>query len=183
MSEKKRVVSRQDEAKLAQIRRNVTNFVARCGRSYDAAGKTLLDIAPQDHEGAKPYFPLSTVETLDIDPNSNATYIADLCATNEHIPEGRFDHVVCTEVLGHTRQPFAAVAELYRMLAPGGLAFVTTPFNFRIHGPLPDCWRFTEYGLRELFRSFELVELEALEDEERFLMPVQYTLVARKGIQ
>ncbi len=63
------------------------------------------------------------------------------------------------------------------------LVFVSTPFNFRIHGPLPDCWRFAEHGLKELFDAFEILELVALEDEERFLMPIQYTLIARKPHQ
>ncbi len=66
------------------------------------------------------------------------------------------------------------------MLKPGGLAFITTPFNLRIHGPLPDCWRFTEHGLRELFKDFDILELSSLESEERFLMPIQYTLIAKK---
>jgi hypothetical protein len=173
-------VSELDIRKLAELRANVARFMADCGAKYDRAGFVLLDVAPQDHEGASPYFARSTIETLDIDRNSGATYIADLCATNEHIPAGRFDGIVCTEVLEHTLNPFAAVAELLRLLKTGGMAFVTTPFNFRIHGPLPDCWRFTEHGLRALFAKFEIMELNALEDPERFLMPTQYSLVARK---
>ena len=62
----------------------------------------------------------------------------------------------------------------------GGLAFVTTPFNFRIHGPLPDCWRFTEHGLRALFREFDIVELTEEPTPDRPLMPIHYRLVARR---
>lgn len=66
------------------------------------------------------------------------------------------------------------------MLKPCGLAFITTPFNFRIDSPLPDFWRFTEYVLRELFKDFDVLELSSLESNERFLMPIQYTLIAKK---
>ena len=96
------------------------------------------------------------------------------------IPELYFDFVICTEVLEHTLNPFNAVNEIYRVLKPGGAAFVSTPFNLRIHGPLPDCWRFTEYGLREMFKKFQIEKLNALESSDRFLMPIQYTLIVKK---
>jgi len=175
-----RSVSDLDIRKLAEIRANVSLFMQRCGDRYDREGFLLLDVAPQDHEGAAPYFRHSTIETLDINPESGADHIADLCATNANIAADRFDGIVCTEVLEHTLNPFAAVAEIHRLLRPGGLVFATTPFNFRIHGPLPDCWRFTEHGLRALFNRFDLVELNALDDPDRFLMPTHYTLIARK---
>lgn len=175
------VVSETDETNLLKVRRNVSEFMARCAAEFDRAGALLLDVAPQDHEGAAPYFRRSTIETLDIDPRSGATYVADITNDNsDRIPSARFDFVVCTEVLEHTVQPFDAVRELHRVLRPGGRAFVTTPFNLRIHGPLPDCWRFTEHGLRELFKEWEVLELKELEDPDRFLMPTHYTLIAAR---
>ncbi|HVM40071.1 MAG TPA: methyltransferase domain-containing protein, partial [Acidimicrobiia bacterium] len=165
-------IAEVDVRHLAALRENVSRFVAECGRRYDGPDRLVLDVAPQDHEGAAPYFAQATVETLDIHPDSGADYVADLCANNEAvIPSGRFDCVVCTEVLEHTLQPFDAVDEIERVLKPGGVALVSTPFDFRIHGPLPDCWRFTEHGLRALFKNFDIVELTPLENPERFLMP------------
>lgn len=176
-------VSTLDEDYLKQIRQNVSDFVAGCGKKYDKSGSLVLDIAPQDHEGAKPYFTKAKVETLDIDIKSGATFIADICQNNkELIPDNRFDFVVCTEVLEHTLQPFDAVNEIERILKPGGLVFASSPFNFRIHGPLPDCWRFTEHGWRALFKDFEIVELKSLDKPDRFLAPIHYTLVARKAL-
>lgn len=174
------VVSEMDVEHLRIVRESVSAFVAECARRWDAPGR-LLDVAPQVHEGARPYFGLAEIATLDIDPASGATYVADLCAMNDVIlPAGHFRFVVCTEVLEHVRDPFAAVQEIRRVLEPGGLVFVTTPFNLRIHGPLPDCWRFTEHGLRVLFRDFEIVELTEVETPGRDLMPIHYRLVARK---
>jgi SAM-dependent methyltransferase len=166
---------------LARLRANVEIFMKSVGLRYGEPGMRLLDVAPQDHKGAKPFFPAGIIyETLDIDPKSGATFITDLCSCSETLGHDRYDFVVCTEVLEHTRQPFDAVNNIFNILKPGGLAFVSTPFNFRIHGPLPDCWRFTEYGLRELFKPFEIIELDGLESIDRFLMPIQYTLIARK---
>lgn len=174
-------VSAMDEEHLKSIRQNVSQFIADCGEKYDKEGALVLDVAPQHHEGARPYFNQANVETLDIDEGSGATYLADLCANNVAIlPSDRFDYVVCTEVLEHTLQPFNAVNEIERILKPGGLVFASSPFNFRIHGPLPDCWRFTEHGWRALFKNFEITQLKGLEAEDRFLMPIHYTLIARK---
>src|SRR2546423_7517865 len=143
------VVSQQDVEHLRLIRENVTRFLKRAGQEYSKGAARLLDIAPQTHEGARPFFPSSTiVETMDIDPASGATWIGDICRANSNLADDAFDMIVCTEVLEHVLQPFAAVTELRRLLRPGGMLFVTVPFNFRIHGPLPDCWRFTEHGLR-----------------------------------
>lgn len=176
-------VSQTDQTHLALLRSNIEAFMARVGSDagYTKKGGVLLDVAPQDHRGARPFFGENIrIETLDIDPNSQADHIADLCSCAPAVGFDRFDYVVCTEVLEHTRQPFHAVENIRLMLKKGGLAFISTPFNFRIHGPLPDCWRFTEHGLRELFKDFEILELRALETDDRFLMPIQYTLVAKK---
>lgn len=176
----KNTVSQQDISHLGLIRKNVIDFMLRAATYCPSEAFRLLDIAPQDHAGAKPYFPAhASIETLDIDPASGCTYIGDLCKRNEGIADNTFDCVVCTEVLEHTLQPFHAADEIRRILKPGGLVFVSVPFNFRIHGPLPDCWRFTEHGLRALFSEWDIVQLDQLVTADRFLMPIHYTLIAR----
>ncbi len=177
----KKEVSDLDKKYFKLLRQDVVDFIKNAGEEYDETGILMLDIAPQDHEGAAPYFPKSTVETLDIDPKSGATYIADLCEKNDLvIPSGHFDVVVCTEVLEHTLNPFKAVAEILRVLKPSGIALISVPYNFRIHGPLPDCWRFTEHGLRALLSDFEIIKLDELEEPDRFLAPIHYTVTAKK---
>jgi 2-polyprenyl-3-methyl-5-hydroxy-6-metoxy-1,4-benzoquinol methylase len=150
-------------------------------KAEDATGVRVLDIAPQDYEGAKRYYTEATVETLDIDPAANATYTADLCEDNSStMPDDSFDVIICTEVLEHVNDPFGAMKEMRRLLKKGGRIYASTPYNFRIHGPLPDNWRFTEHGLRILFSDFSSVEVVSLEDSDRFLMPVHYTTRAVK---
>jgi SAM-dependent methyltransferase len=182
VSETSIVVSDMDREHLLLIRRNVVDFVQKVARQYLPSGHgRVLDIAPQDHEGAQPFFPQTVeVETLDINPEAGCTYTGDICSVNHQIADGRYDVVICTEVLEHTLQPFNAVRELRRVLKPGGVIALSTPLNFRIHGPLPDCWRFTIHGLRVLLSDFDILEINSLETPGRDLMPIHYTAVARK---
>lgn len=176
-------VSDLDKEFFSLIRKNISDFLNEYGKKYDNKDNVLLDIAPQDHEGARPYFPESKIETLDVSKDSGATYIADLCSNNKHIiKDDTFDVIVCTEVLEHTLQPFDAVDEIKRILKPNGTVLLSVPYNFRIHGPLPDCWRFTEHGLRALFKDFEIIDIQSLDDDNRFLAPIHYTLIATKKV-
>ena len=176
-------VSEFDKVVYYKIRDNVSNFIKQQAEEFDSYSTNVLDIAPQNHAGAKQWFLKSQVLTADIDDKSGADYIIDICQNNENtIVTGTFDIIVCTEVLEHTLNPFLAVNEIHRLLKEGGVLLMTTPFNFRIHGPLPDCWRFTEHGIRALLKDFEIIKIESLEDEGRFLMPLHYRTIAKKSI-
>ena len=176
-------ISQIDIDNLKLIRESVdTLFKAIADRvnQRETNSYKILEIAPQVNNSVSQYFNTSNIDTLDIDASTNSTYTADLCNNNsEMIPDNFYDIVVCTEVLEHTLQPFHAVDEIFRILKPGGTCYISTPFNFRIHGPLPDCWRFTEHGLRQLFVNFNDVEIHATESD-RFLAPIHYTLTAKK---
>lgn len=51
----------------------------------------------------------------------------DITAINE--AEGRFDLIICYHVLEHIPDDRAAMAELHRVLKPGGLCLIQTPFR------------------------------------------------------
>lgn len=181
MKSKNIKVSQFDKEYYIMIRNNISKFLKECAKKYDRNGLLILDIAPQIHEGAKAYFRKAEVETLDIDSNSGATYIADITKYNKFLSDKMFDIIVCTEVLEHTLDPFSAVKEIYRLLRNGGVLLVTVPFNFRIHGPLPDCWRFTELGLRALFKKFSTINIKSVNTPNSDLMPIHYTVIAIKN--
>lgn len=61
-----------------------------------------------------------------------------------------FDLVVTQEVLEHVQQPFAALREVARVLAPGGTLYLQVPFIIGYHPGPTDYWRFTVEGIREL---------------------------------
>lgn len=47
--------------------------------------------------------------------------------------DASFDVVLCTEVLEHIPEPFAAVSEMARILRPGGLLVLTAPLGSFLH--------------------------------------------------
>jgi SAM-dependent methyltransferase len=174
-------VSEIDKKHYVKLRENIKNFIKDLSEEYDSENMLVMDVAPEIHMGAKEFFEKSKIKILDIDPESGADYIVDLCETNsDKIEDETFDLIICTEVLEHVNNPFFVVNELRRILKTGGVVAVSTPFNFRIHGPLPDNWRFTIHGLKVLFSEFEILSINSLEDEDRNLMPIQYTLIAKK---
>lgn len=172
------IVSQQDIEHLRLIRESVRLHI-KAASEGDHVGMLVLDVAPQIHAGAGEFFKLANVLSLDIEPG--ADICADICQDNGGlIPDNALDLVICTEVLEHVANPFAAAIEINRILKPTGQAYITTPFNFRIHGPLPDNWRFTIHGLKQLFSHMNILSIEEVTTEGRDLMPIHYRLIAQK---
>lgn len=171
-------VSKYDIEQLKIIRANVDETYRIAVEEFDRPGIMVLDIGPAKDNPIK--FQHATVETMDIDPAAGCTHTVDICAPSNMETWHRFDIIICCEVLEHTNIPDSAVWNLSRLLRGGGIVFATTPFDFRIHGPLPDMWRFTEHGIRHLFQEFEKVDITPIENPERPLMPVCYRTIAKK---
>ena len=165
--------------KLYQYMRNhISDFVQNSIKEHKH--KLILEIGPRD----KPNEELSrenVVETLDICQKENVTYVADITKPND-VPNERFDIIYCLDVLEHTYEPWEGLQQMYKYLKPGGLLYLSLPFQFRIHGPIPDCYRISEYGLKYLIQKYkyEIIEMNALIDNERPAFPISYTVVCRK---
>ena len=55
-------------------------------------------------------------------------------------------------------EPAAVVAEIYRVLKPGGIVYAETPFMQQVHEGAWDFARFTELGHRWLWRQFDEID-------------------------
>jgi len=81
--------------------------------------------------------------------------------------DNEFQIVLCMSVLEHLEEPYRAVAEMHRVLKPGGRIIVSVPFLFPIHDAPGDYWRFTKYGLKHLFREgWDIKEVKAEADAQ-----------------
>lgn len=72
------------------------------------------------------------------------------------------DCVICTEVLEHLPRPERCVEEIHRLLRDGGLVLASVPFFYPVHADPYDFQRFTEDGLRQLFKNFKSVEVHRM---------------------
>lgn len=95
--------------------------------------------------------------SLDVDPARKPDIIGDVY--NLPFESGAFKVVLCTEVLEHLKDPTRAIEEMNRVLAHQGTLILTTRFVYPLHDTPGDYWRFTEFGLRELFRTWDICEL------------------------
>jgi SAM-dependent methyltransferase len=123
-----------------------------------ASDKKTLDLGSGgDPYGYGQYF--QNRVTVDIDPLRKPEIVADA----HHLPfrEGEFDVVLSIEMLEHVKNPFQVAAEIKRVLKPGGLLLLTTRFVYPLHDAPHDYFRFTKYGLKELFGDLEIIELTA----------------------
>ena len=120
----------------------------------------LLDIGC----GNKPY--LSFFENItssyigcDI-VQSSKNVVDDLCPANELIYEDNtFDTIFSTQVMEHVADHQGMIREAFRVLKNGGYAIFTVPFAWELHEEPYDFFRFTKYGLKDIFEKngFEVV--------------------------
>jgi SAM-dependent methyltransferase len=143
-------------------------------------GAKVLEIGPSDSLKIRELIPECHYKCSDIVKRDDVDFQMDLSLPEYVEVEDKFDIVICAEVLEHVVDPFAAIQTISYLLNPGGAIISTTPFNLRIHGPVPDCWRFTEFGLRVLYRNFDIIEINKLDTPDRPLFPLHYSLLALK---
>lgn len=118
--------------------------------------------------------------TLDIAPRKDipVDIVADAHDLSQ-IPDATYDVVLFTEVLEHLHTPHKAIAEIHRIMKPGGMLLLSTRFIFPLHDVPGDYYRYTKYGLQHLLKAFEIVELK----EETSTMETLAVLFQRIGFQ
>ncbi|MBZ0308030.1 MAG: class I SAM-dependent methyltransferase [Anaerolineae bacterium] len=97
-------------------------------------------------------------------------FVSDIHAVP--IAANTVDAVICNAVIEHVQQPWVLAQEIYRILRPGGVAYLYAPFLYPYHAENTsrdehvggyDFYRFTADGLRYLFRDFSVMKLSPVE--------------------
>jgi SAM-dependent methyltransferase len=68
-------------------------------------------------------------------------------------PENSFDGVISTQVFEHVPNTRALIAEIHRVIKPGGGLVVSLPFMWQEHEEPYDFSRFTSFGITELLKQ------------------------------
>jgi SAM-dependent methyltransferase len=141
-------------------------FLSRAGEAVQP-GQLVLDAG----SGRAPYrdlFAHARYETADFMAvkgkiYTEQDYVCDLATIP--VEDARFDHVVLTQVLEHIPEPREVLAELHRVLKPGGTLWLTAPLFYAEHEKPYDFYRYTQFGLRHLLEraGFSVSEVEWME--------------------
>ena len=121
-------------------------------RDLNGLGGRVLDVGSLDITGCvRDLFDDYT--GLDMKAGKNVDVIAD--AHDLPFGDESFDVVCCLEMLEHASDFFMTLAEIDRVLRPGGYLLLTARANgYELHDFPHDYWRFNEDGFRLLLSRF-----------------------------
>jgi predicted SAM-dependent methyltransferase len=116
-------------------------------------GKVVLDLGcgPTDRRDAVAGISWAQYIGLDFDlvnlPDLTAS-ANRLCLRDESV-----DSISCFSVLEHVYRPMEILAEMFRVLRPGGCVQVQVPFLLQYHGYPDDYFRYTHTALQRMFEE------------------------------
>lgn len=103
------------------------------------------------------------IDSVNIDPAIEPTYLIE---PGDPLPidDATYDCAICLNTLEHVYDPRAVLAEIFRVLKPGGTVYITVPWVFRIHAHPDDFTRASPSWWRETARQigFSRMELKPL---------------------
>lgn len=148
---------------------SVLQWTAEVVTQYKLAEKETLEVGSYDVNGTVRQFFTGPYVGCDITHGPSVDVICDA----EYLMWGseRFDTVVSTEMLEHCPRPWVAVAEMARVLKPGGHLLLTARGYddrgcWEVHGYPHDYWRFSDKSFRLLAEDADLDVLEVQRDPE-----------------
>jgi SAM-dependent methyltransferase len=117
-----------------------------------APGERILNLG----SGVRKLYDNPNLVNFDIAPHENA----DVAGDGESLPfrDASFDGVVLDAVIEHLAHPHRVVAEVRRVLKPGGVVLAHVPFLYPFHAAPHDYQRYTPAGLEALFEDYEVLE-------------------------
>ena len=146
------------------MQKNVYEFVEKVVSENNIKGK-ILDVGSLDINGSvKAIFKDCEYIGIDIRAGKNVDRIMDSHYLS--FDKQTFDCVVCCEMLEHDKDPFATLAEIYRVLKDRGFLIITAAgIGFPKHDCPEDFWRFTDSGMRFLLDDFKIISLKEEKQE------------------
>lgn len=122
----------------------------------------ILEVGSKDHGSKQDFrslFPHCEYVGADMEAGNGVDVVVDFTddfpLVHEKLHGRTFQSIFCFSTLEHCREPFSMSRNISRLLGNNGLALISVPFAWRLHGYPADYWRFTPDGIRVLFPEFE----------------------------
>lgn len=90
----------------------------------------------------------------DMRPGPGVDRVEDV--TDMTLADASAGTIICLETFEHVFEVRRAFDEVDRVLKPGGVFILTSPFHFKIHGYPDDYWRMTPSCLRRMLDGYAL---------------------------
>jgi len=121
-----------------------------------------------------------TYKTLDI--CGTADYICSIEEASKHVNDVKFDIVILLGVIEHVGNIHLLSNEFYNITKDNAIIYVNTPYMFKIHGPVPDYWRISQYGYEHLFGKQFHLEIDTFPPNElgKNSFPLSYNVLMIK---
>ena len=128
---------------------------------------SLLEIAP--HPSLLRIFSaLDNVDYVSVDLQSPLAMVkTDICRMP--FPSGRFDAVMCMHVLEHVQDDRRGMAELFRVMKPGGWAVVQVPIDYHRAETFEDLSITRPEDRERLFRQHDHVRIYGRDYKDRLV--------------
>jgi len=167
----------------SEVRRQSNAWLRRV--CVDIEGAVLSIGSGDDSDGQRgcyrDYFPrASSYTTSEVRPKGGCDLVLDVTNMPD-IADAAYDCIYCSGVLEHVFDFRAGLDEMTRILKPGGVLLLGTPFRQGIHMKPNDFWRFTKFALLRLLEpNYEVVEMAELCPHDKKSWPVTYWTKATK---
>lgn len=169
--------------------RSIFEFMFEAQRAA-APGTRLLNIyASHDRSGEREtvyrdeFFKHTRYASIDWWEDGFVT--GDPTAPAQHLTfdDATFSTLVNTKVvLEHASNPRGVLAEFFRVLEPGGTAFLIAPLVRRQHQAPHDYFRYTEYGLRHLLETVGFCDISLAPTNGFVATAVSYAYFFQRGL-
>lgn len=140
------------------MRGNVRAFVRTAAESFSLRGP-IFEFGSFQVEGQeaaadlRPFFPGYDYVGCDLRFGPGVDRVEDLA--NLSLADNSVPTIICVETLEHVFEARKAVAEMVRVLKPGGMMLVAAPLDFHIHDHPSDYWRLTPSCLERLLAPLD----------------------------
>lgn len=118
-------------------------------------------------------------KTLDIE--GSADYICSIEDVSKHVSE-KFDIIILLGIIEHVANIHVLSNEFYNITNDNATIFINTPYMFKVHGPIPDYWRISQYGYEHLFGKQFNLNFDTFPPEElgKNSFPLSFNVILTK---